>query len=57
MKAILQYIAAGITPYLFFAFTFWDANPANWNEGVRLICATISFVLVGVIFAIKNDPN
>jgi hypothetical protein len=55
MKSILQYIAAGVTPYLFFAFTFWDANPENWNDGARAFCAIVSFVLIGLNFAIKND--
>jgi hypothetical protein len=55
MKNLLHYIAAGIAPYFFFAFTYWDINPANWHEEARLFCAIISMVLVWVTFAIKNN--
>jgi len=55
MKNLLHYIAAGVTPYLFFAFTFWDANPANWKVEDRAFCAVITFCTVGFIFMIKNN--
>ena len=49
LRFLTTWIVLNIISYVYFAFIFWEANPALWDKDARVAFAIVGTILIGFV--------